>query len=375
MKNINLHIYPSDMVNESRIFKQAKFIYKNYDFKKIILLGIWKNRVDKNQLLEKKIEIKRVSLLNIQNRNILYLYYFIYVSVFIVLNRPRMVNIHTLEFLPILLITKIFKIKVVYDPHELETEKGNIKGLRKKFSKWLEYLLIKKVDHIFVVSENIADWYSKAYNIPRPTVLLNAPPLAHVKKTNYFKDIFRLREDQIILLYQGSLGIGRGVDVLLKTFKKRKNDKIVIVFMGSGEHEEKIQFISKSYNNIFFHKVVPHNELLNYTASADIGVILMENISLSHYFCMPNKLLEYAMASLPVIVSNVKDMSEFVKKHQMGIIVMNNTIEDFNHGLDKLLRMNTGIFSQNSRKAALENSWEHQEAKMKIVYQNLLKII
>ena len=375
MENINLHLYPSDMTSESRIFKQAKFISKNCDFKKIILFGIWKNGTSKNQLLENKIQIKRISLLNIQHRKILYLYYFIYVSVFIVLNRPSMVNIHNLELLPILLIAKIFKIKIVYDPHELETEKSNIKGLRKKFSKWLEYLLIKKVDHIFVVSENIADWYLKAYNIPRPTVLLNAPYAAHVKKTNYFKDFFCLREDQIIFLYQGILGNGRGVDILLETFKKRKNDKIVIVFMGYGKLEEKIQFISKSSNNIFFHKVVPSNELLSYTASADIGVALMENISLSHYFCMPNKLLEYAMATLPVIVSNVKEMSEFVKKYQMGAIVMKNTVEDFNHVIDKLLRMDIAILSQNSRKAALENSWEHQEVKMKIVYHDLLKNI
>ena len=152
MKNVNLHIYPSDMVHENRIFKQARFISKNYDFEKVILLGIWKEGLSKNQLLENKIHIKRISLLNIQNRSILYFYYFIYVFVFILLNRPSLVNIHTLEFLPVVFIAKIFKIKIIYDPHELETEKINIKGLRKKFSKWLEYLLIKKVDHIFVVS-------------------------------------------------------------------------------------------------------------------------------------------------------------------------------------------------------------------------------
>ena len=69
MKNINLHIYPSDMVYESRIFKQAKFISKNYDFEKVILLGIWREGTSKNQLLESKIEIKRISLLSIQYRS------------------------------------------------------------------------------------------------------------------------------------------------------------------------------------------------------------------------------------------------------------------------------------------------------------------
>lgn len=373
MKNINLHLYPSDMIYESRIFKQARFISKNYDFEKIILIGIWKDGISKNQLLENKIQIKRISLFNIQHRIILYLYYFIYVLVFILLNRPSMVNIHTLEFLPVLLIAKIFKIKIIYDPHELETEKINLKGLRKKLSKWLEYLLIKKVDHIFVVSENIADWYKNAYNIPSPTVLFNAPPKAHVKKTNYFKDTFNLRDDQIIMLYQGVFESQRGVNILLEAFKKRTNDKIVIIFMGYGDLEREIQFVSKSYNNIFFHKAVPSNELLSYTASADIGVVFINNNCLNHYYCMPNKLFEYAMAGLPVIVSNVKEISEFVKKNEMGIILKSYAVEDLSHIIDKLLSIDFSTLSQNSRKAALKNSWERQEEKMKKVYQNILK--
>jgi glycosyltransferase involved in cell wall biosynthesis len=372
VKNVNLHIYPSDMVHENRIFKQARFISKNYDFEKVILLGIWREGISKNQLLENKIQIKRISLLNIQNRSILYLYFFFYAFVLILLNRPSLVNIHTLEFLPVVFIAKIFKIKIIYDPHELETEKNNTRGLRKKLSKWLEYLLIKKADHIFVVSENIADWYEKTYNIPRPTVLLNVPRVAHVNKKNYFKDTFHLRDDQIILLYQGGLAAGRGVDILLEAFKKSKNDKIVIIFMGYGEFEKEIQSLSKSYNNIFFHKAVPTDEVLNYTASADVGVALIKNTCLSYNFCMPNKLFEYAMAGLPVIVSNVKEMSAFVKKYQMGVVVEDDTVASLNEAIERLLSMDLTVLKQNAKKAALDNSWEHQEEKMQIVYQKLL---
>jgi glycosyltransferase involved in cell wall biosynthesis len=372
VKNINLHIYPSDMVYESRIFKQARFISKNYDFEKVILLGIWREGTSKNQLLESKIEIKRISLLSIQYRSILYFYYFIYVLVFILVHRPSMVNIHSLEFLPVLLIAKIFKIKIIYDPHELETEKSNLKGLRKKLSKWLEHLLIKKVDQIFVVSEHIADWYEKIYNITRPIVIYNAPREAYVNKTNYFKDTFYLRDDQIIALYQGELVAGRGVDILLESFKKNINDKIVIVFMGYGALEIEIQSASKSYKNIFFHKAAPVDAVLNYTASADVGIALIQNTCLSYNFCMPNKLFEYAMADLPVIVSNVKEMSAFVKKNQMGVVVEVDTASSLNETIERLLRMNLVVLKQNAKKAALDNSWERQEEKMRTIYQKLL---
>ena len=359
------------MTNESRIFKQATFISKNYDFEKIFLLGIWKKRLSKNLLFKDNIYIKRVSLLNIEHRYILYFYYYIYILVFILLNRPRLVNIHALEFLPVLLIAKIFKIKIIYDPHELETLKVNLRGLRKQLSKWLEYLLIKKVDHIFVVSHSIADWYEKTYNIRRPSVVLNASRLEYCKKTNYFSNIFHLRDDQIILLYQGSLTAERGIDLILETFKKSINNKIVIVFMGQGELEKKIQSAARSYNNIFFHKAVPSNTVLKYTASADVGIILIKNICLSYNFGMPNKLFEYAMAGLPVIVSNLKDIGAFVKKNQMGIVMEDVTVKSFNKAIEKLLSMDMKILKQKAKEAARKNSWEHQEKIMRNVYQKL----
>jgi glycosyltransferase involved in cell wall biosynthesis len=284
------------------------------------------------------------------------------------------VNIHVLELLPLgYLLKLIYGAKLIYDTHELETEISVSHGYKKKLRKLVERLLIKKADHVFVVSENIADWYSDTYSIPRPTVLLNSPPEQHVEKNDYFRDKFSLRKDQLIVIYQGSLHVERGINVILEYFKKNKNDKIVIVFMGGGELEKEIQSTSKSYNNVFFHKAVPSCELLNYTASADVGIHPIKNNCLNHNFCMPNKLFEYAMAGLPVIVSNVKEMSAFVKKHQMGVVMEDDTAKSFNKAIERLLSMNLAALKQNAKKAALDNSWEHQEKKLLTLYKNLLK--
>ena len=88
---------------------------------------------------------------------------------------------------------------------------------------------------------------------------------------------------------------------------------------------------------------------------------------------MPNKLFEYAMSGLPVIVSDMVEMSNFVKTHQMGITIMNDTAENVNFSIDKLLSMDLNKLKQNAKKAALSNSWESQEKKMISVYQKFLK--
>jgi glycosyltransferase involved in cell wall biosynthesis len=87
---------------------------------------------------------------------------------------------------------------------------------------------------------------------------------------------------------------------------------------------------------------------------------------------MPNKLFEYAMAGLPVIVSNVKEMSAFVKKNQIGVVVEDETAASLNEAIERLLRMDLAVLKQNVKKAALDNAWERQEEKMQTIYQKLL---
>ena len=378
----NLHISLTEFLYESRILKQVATIFSLSEIEHIFIAALHKNKLQKEEKITDRILLKRFILKTRGLGKSLFVQIFKYLEfvfrVFFFYKKKNIniVTIHTLALLPLGYLFKlIYGAKLIYDAHELETETYNLKGLRKQFAKCLEYLLIKKVDHVFVVSDNIADWYEKTYNITRPTVLLNAPRAAHVKKTNYFKDTFHLRDDQIIILYQGLLAGGRKIDVLLESFKKNTNDKIVIVFLGYSESEleKEIQSTSKSYNNVFFHKTVPSCELLNYTASADVGVALIQNTCLNHNFCMPNKLFEYAMAGLPVIVSNVKEMSAFVKKHQMGVVMEDDTATSFNKAVERLLSMNLAALKQNAKKAALDNSWEHQEKKLLTLYKNLLK--
>src|SRR5690606_6321984 len=84
------------------------------------------------------------------------------------------VNVHSMGALPLGVLFKIlYKTKLVYDAHELETEREGLRGLRKSISKLLERMLIRYVDLTFVVSESIADWYAEKYKMVRPVVVLN----------------------------------------------------------------------------------------------------------------------------------------------------------------------------------------------------------
>lgn len=87
---------------------------------------------------------------------------------------------------------------------------------------------------------------------------------------------------------------------------------------------------------------------------------------------MPNKLFEYAMAGLPVLVSNMKDMSELVTRYAMGAVISDFSAEGINQAIDNFLEQDLTRMKANAYQAACENAWEVQEQKMLAAYQQLL---
>uniref|UniRef100_UPI00404878AD glycosyltransferase family 4 protein n=1 Tax=Aliarcobacter sp. TaxID=2321116 RepID=UPI00404878AD len=374
----NLHMSLTEMRNESRVLKETNSILNHNIASKVYIASLHADDLEEEKIYKDNLILNRFKLSSRKlSKNlfvqVLKYFEFIYrVTLFYRKKDIKMINIHAIALLPLgILLKYLYGAKLVYDTHELETETDGENGLRKKLAKFMEKSLIKKSDLIFVVSENIADWYKNEYDIQRPVVVKNAPRLIDAKKTNHFRENLGIKDESIIVLYQGGLSKGRGVDLLLEAFKKRKDDKVVIVFMGYGELEQEIKTARDEQNNIFFHPAVAPEIVLDYTSSADLGIHMIQNTCLNHYYCMPNKLFEYAMAGLPVIVSNMKEMRELVEKYDMGIVVFDDKIESMNNAIDKILELDIKQMKQNARRCAEENSWEEQEIKMINEYERV----
>lgn len=375
----NLHIALNELTNASRVLKQTTSLTNAGVVKHVYISGLHLDGLKENEQINENISLKRFSLStrklskNFFVQIIKYLEYCFRVTLFYRKKNIKMVNVHSLGLLPLgLLLKKIYKAKLVYDAHELETETNGLQGFRKKVSKFLEKKLIKHVDMTLVVSESIADWYVDEYQIKRPPVVLNAPNRRELKANNHFHEQLGIKDDQVILLYQGGLASGRGVHLILEAFKARNDDQLVAVFMGYGQLEADIKAAAQQHKNIYFFPAVAPQVVLEYTSSADVGIHLIQNTCLNHDYCMPNKLFEYAMAGLPVLVSNMKDMSALVTQNAMGAVISDFTPAGINHALDEFLQKDLTQMKANAYRVATENAWEAQEQKMLTAYQRLL---
>ena len=374
MKKV-ISIVLNNFKNDSRVLKENISLQKaGYDVKVVALL---EDDMDEFEVIQ-NVSVHRVKLKSknwSRNRLIQLVKYFEFIyQVVRQYKDADILHCNDLHTLPIGVIVKKFfnkQVKIVYDAHEYETEINGLSGIQKKLTKKLEKFLIKYADRVITVSNAIADEYVKLYNIPKPTLVLNTPPFKKIQKKDIFRETLNISKDKTIFLYQGGLSSGRGIEILLDTFKSIDDKKSVIVFMGYGSLEDLIKVADKSYKNIYFHKAVTPDILLDYTSSADFGILFYENNCLNHYYCSPNKMFEYLMAEIPVIVSNLYEMKRLVEKNKIGVVAQENSPNGLKEAILKAVKLDKKELQQNIQKVKEIYNWEKQEKVLINLYKEL----
>ena len=275
--------------------------------------------------------------------------------------------------LPIGVIIKKFynnNAKIVYDAHEYETETYALRGVQKKITKSMEKFLIKYADSVITVSDSIANEYSRLYGIEKPSLVLNTPAYKEVKKQDKFREAFDIK-GKTIFLYQGGLTKNRGIELLIEVFKKINDDESIMVFMGYGDLEGLIIDATKENENIYFHEAVSPEVLLEYTVSADFGISTIEDSCLSYRYCLPNKLFEYMMAEVPLIVSNLPEMRKVVEENGIGVMVEEESVDGTISAIKKALLLDKEEIGKNLKKVKSIYNWEEQEKVLLKVYKEL----
>lgn len=172
MKKINLHIYPSPYKFETRINKEVNSIIEMDLADEIIIAGTWAIGLEEKEKQSDKIQIRRIkTFVDSFGKNLLTKIigtFFFNVKTFFEFKKHKLthINCHSLWVLPLCVALKVTtKAKLIYDAHELETERVSLDGIKQRMSKWLEKKLIYKAEFVIVVGNLIAEWYKKEYNI------------------------------------------------------------------------------------------------------------------------------------------------------------------------------------------------------------------
>ena len=316
---------------------------------------------------------KRVSVLPELFKNILCVLEIIFKMFWMSIKfKPNIIHCHDTPVLPLGLILKALTgAKIIYDAHELESDRNGLSAIGGKLTFFVEQKAWRFIDRLVVVSPSILSWYEQNIGYKKSAVVFNSP-LILSKKNNlgksYLKTKFAIPEEATVFIYNGVFTSGRGLELVSKVFQQQ-SIRSHIVFLGFGEKEEELIGLSKVYANIHVHDAVAHDEVIAINQSADVGLALVENASLSDFLCLPNKLFEYAFAGVYVLTSNFPEMSAMVKSYNLGECsdVDFQSIYDCVHRIeqDKPFRM-----LDVRDLSAL--SWDAQKAKLDELYSELI---
>ena len=228
-------------------------------------------------------------------------------------------DLYTLPF--VTAIAKLKRAKVYYNSRELYAFLGGLRNrpFLQSIVTRVEKFFITKVDLVLTTGEMDSEFIEKFYGIKNTLVIRNIPLLQTPTAKIDFRKLYNIPEDKLILLYQGVLLEGRGVPMIMRTMVKLT--KTVLVILGDGEQKNNFQKLAQQLNiseRVFYAGTIGQRELINYTAGGDVGLSLIENISVSYYHALPNKLFEYIMAGLPVLCSDLPQMKKIVEEYKVG---------------------------------------------------------
>ena len=229
------------------------------------------------------------------------------------------VHCHDLDPLPIAVrLKQLTGARIVYDAHELETEMAGLSETRKALARVAERRGMPFVDEMITVSPSIKAWYEAAFPGQRVSLVRNVPErLALDQSVVNLRAEHGVPEDALLFLYLGGLSKQRGVELLLAAFEDPRVPHHLLM-MGSGPLQPAVLAAAQRCGRIHYRQPVKPAEVLRHAAGADVGISLIEGISLSYRYCLPNKLFESVLAGLPVLISDLPDQAAFVAEHDCG---------------------------------------------------------
>jgi glycosyltransferase involved in cell wall biosynthesis len=379
----NLHLFVTTATNESRLFKEAANSLETGRFAAVSVAAFWEEGLSRHEVHNSGLVIERLAtvLRRLQARGFLKkskvlrpllmaFAFFEYAIIALRLAwkmRPSHVSVHNPVLLPVgRLVELLTGARIVYLPHELEAERTGLTGTLKRLFVGLERRFIRHCKAVVVVCEPIARWYSENYGLSNVEVVRNVPRAADVSFSRQahggFRTDFDIPQSALVFIYQGLIEEERGCGALVSAMKDSTDH---IVFMGYGDFVTALKQLSAQ--NIHYQPAVPLQDIISYTAGADIGVFVVEGqLALSYAVSLPNKFFEYVHAGLPVVVSdNLTYLSSLVREYQLGWVVPADVLGT---SLVPLDRSRLTQFRKNVQSYARDCIWERDAVAFDRIY-------
>jgi len=251
----------------------------------------------------------------------------------------------------------------LHDCHELYLESTTLRPYEKKVLWPVEKAYMKRADSVVIVNETIRDEYEKRYGV-HGTVLRNAAPaVADENRSNpvNLRVLAGIPQDSKVVLYQGGLVPGRGLDVCVRAAEHFPAG-VHLIIIGKGKSLDELTSLAEDLGvteRVHFLPAVEPAELPAYTAAADVGVIPYQPVSRNNEYALPNKVFEYTGAGIPFVASDLPELRRIARTTRSGEVYDPFEPGQLAAAVRAVLDVERySIYRENAEMFGRENTWE-----------------
>ncbi|HMQ50433.1 MAG TPA: glycosyltransferase [Saprospiraceae bacterium] len=269
--------------------------------------------------------------------------------------------------LPAWLVARLKRKVIVYDAHEYFTEVPEVirRAGVKKMWEGLAQSIIPRLQYAYTVGPQLARLFQERYGTPFEVIRnvpfsQGAPPLA-------------APESEQIILYQGALNEGRGLESAIQAMIQI--DGATLWLVGEGDLSQGLRALVQDrqlQDKVKFWGFVAPHELPAMTAKATIGLNLLENKGLSYYYSLANKAFDYIQAGLPSLQMAFPEYNDLQEKYGVFELVTDIAPATIAMAIQSLLQDAEKMerIRQNCLLARQELNWEKESEKLLRFYEN-----
>ena len=264
---------------------------------------------------------------------------------------------------------RIKGVPIIYDSHEYFTELPEVVSRPRTQRIWqtLERWLFPKLRHTATVSPQIQDAYERTYG-KRPLLIRNMPLYRSKPEIDY--DARRQRK---LLIYQGNLKKGRGVELMLEVMPLLPDYTLWLI--GGGLWYEEMQAYAQKLGlkapQVKFFGLMPMEALAPLTVQASLGLSLEDTKASNTKFALTNKFFDYIQARVPVLTSaDLQDQRAVVEQYQIGDLLHERSPESLAQTIRSMVedKLVYDAYIDNMEPAAKALSWDTQRDTIRKLY-------
>lgn len=228
--------------------------------------------------------------------------------------------------------------------------------------KQVEKIALDKGAYVVTTSHALAGALYQNYGGRKPQVIYNvfpSPnlPLAEKAFTAPVK----------LFWFSQTIGPGRGLEAFIALIAGFKTGlELHLLGAVTATYQAHLSNLLAVQHKLYFHSLVPENELIGKIARYDIGLALEDSQPPSRNYTVTNKFFQYLQAGLPVIATDTAGQREAFAEFGPGIMLDEQTLANNASALELWLNNPAGLAAaaQKAREAASKYNWKTESVKL-----------